>query len=175
MNRRLLFWMLFLGGAGALALGPEFFGDAEPALSVQPAPTQRAGTDAAPVPALAKAVAAPAAPAAVVNWQPGPDLFPVQSWRKAPPPPSAAALAAAAAAVVPPAPSAPALPFQFLGRMDDARDRQVFLREGERVLIVRKGDVIDDTYRVEGIGDDRLNLVYLPLKTAQSLVMEETP
>ncbi|CDF83429.1 hypothetical protein PKB_2082 [Pseudomonas knackmussii B13] len=173
MNRRLLFWMLFLGGAGALALGPEFFGDAEPTLAVRPEPAQQATPKTAP--AAAKASAASAAPAVAVNWQPGPDLFPVQSWRKAPPPPSAAALAAAAAAVAPPPPSAPALPFQFLGRMDDARDRQVFLREGERVLIVRKGDVIDDTYRVEGIGDDRLTLVYLPLKTAQSLVMEETP
>ncbi|WAB90361.1 secretion system X translation initiation factor [Pseudomonas citronellolis] len=171
MNRRLLFWMLFLGGAAAVALGPELFRGEAPALAVRDA-APGAGPSA---PAAAGPAVATQAELAASAWRPGPDLFPAQSWRKAKPAPDAAALAAAGAPVAPPPPGAPALPFQFLGRMDGAEQRQVFLREGERVLIVRNGDVIDDTYRVERIADDRLTLVYLPLKVAQSLVMEETP
>ncbi|MDF3935220.1 secretion system X translation initiation factor [Pseudomonas citronellolis] len=171
MNRRLLFWMLFLGGAAALALGPQLFERDAPIVALRAAAPGAKPAAAAPAGAATVAAAEPAANA----WRAGPDLFPVQSWRKPKPAPDAAALAAAAAAVAPPPPSAPALPFQFLGRMDDAAQRQVFLRDGERVLIVRSGDVIDDTYRVERIADDRLTLVYLPLKVAQSLVMEATP
>lgn len=168
MSRRAWFWMLFLGAAALVALGPELFSREVPPVALRsPAPQVSAVAAASPV----DAVAEPAAGA----WKPGPDLFPVQGWRKARPAPDPAAVAAAAAPVAPPAPSAPALPFQFLGRMDDASQRQVFLLDGERVLIVRSGDVIDETYRVERIADDRLTLVYLPLKVAQSLVMETTP
>ena len=39
-------------------------------------------------------------------------------------------------------PVAPALPFEFVGRLDDRDDQQVFLQSGEKLYVVRRGDVI---------------------------------
>ena len=66
-------------------------------------------------------------------------------------------------------PTAPPMPFQFIGRMDDRTDLQVFLQNGEKIYVVRKGDVIDETWKIEGISDLELSLVYLPLHLSQTL------
>jgi Tfp pilus assembly protein PilP len=78
----------------------------------------------------------------------------------------------AAAPSAPPAkPKAPPLPFKFIGKLDDSQQLQVFLLRGEQVLVVREGDLIDKTYKVQRIDAERMTLVYLPLDIAQSLAV----
>ncbi|MNF50720.1 hypothetical protein D3C84_320220 [compost metagenome] len=161
MARR-LFWLAFLGSAAVLAVAPEFFGEhAEPQAmprSVRPAVAkpQAAPAEAAP----AEAVAPVAVPAA--------DLFAAQSWYVAPPPPPPEAAPIAATKATP---KAPPLPFKFIGKLDDRQQLQVFLMRGEQVLVVREGDLIDKTYKVQRIDAERMTLVYLPLDIAQSLAV----
>jgi len=63
----------------------------------------------------------------------------------------------------------PPLPFTYIGQLDDGTYTMIFLAEGDRNLSVRKGDVIDDKYRVEDINENELVLVYLPQNARQTL------
>lgn len=87
------------------------------------------------------------------------DLFGV------PPTPAPVVQAVASA----PAPQAPALPFQVLGRYENDGDKAVFLQYNDRNLVARVGDTIDDLYQVESLQDGVLTLVYLPLHQKQTL------
>ncbi|MCY1403105.1 hypothetical protein D9M71_182720 [compost metagenome] len=178
--RRGTFWLVFLGAAAALALIPEYFfpeEEAAPAVQVAPRkpatlplPEQAVQTAAAP----RAGAASGAAPRAAGNPMQA-DLFPAQSWRKAPPPPSPAEMAARVPPPPPPPPMAPPLPFQFIGRMSDDRQARVFLQSGDRVYTVHPGDVIDDTYRVDRITATELTFTYLPLHQSQSLAVGSAP
>ncbi|BAN50723.1 hypothetical protein [Metapseudomonas resinovorans] len=165
MARR-LFWLAFLGAAATLAVVPEFFSEqAEPQAMPRP---RLAQADTLPVAPAAVQAAAPAAAPVV----PSADLFASQSWYVAPPPPP---VLAAAPPPPPPKPTAPPLPFKFIGKMDDRQALQVFLLHGEQVLVVREGDLIDKTYKVKRIDAERMTLVYLPLDIAQILVVGSAP
>ena len=105
---------------------------------------------------------------------PDADPFGARSFRPAPPKPTAptpAALAAAAAAPPPPPtpPPAPPLPFVYMGHLSEGADTTVFLISGERNLVVKPGDVIDNTYKLEEVNDRALVLTYLPLSQRQTL------
>ncbi|WP_271409302.1 secretion system X translation initiation factor [Pseudomonas sp. Q1-7] len=164
MARR-LFWLAFLGSAAVLAVVPEFFGErAEPqAMPRSPRP---------PVAVTQAETARPAPVAQAPAVVPAADLFAAQSWYVAPPPPPAMA---ASAPPPPPRPTAPPLPFKFIGKLDDRQALQVFLLRGEQVLVVREGDLIDKTYKVRRIDAERMTLVYLPLDIAQTLVVGRAP
>jgi len=71
--------------------------------------------------------------------------------------------------VPPPPPQAPPLPFAYLGKLIDEAQTTVFLVRNDRNYVVRPGDTLDGTYRVESIEEDRLTLTYLPLDTQQTL------
>lgn len=75
----------------------------------------------------------------------------------------------------PPAPSAPALPFSYLGRKLEAGEWEVFLVQGEQTLLVRQGSLIDGLYRVDTITPPELSLTYLPLGERQILPIGEAP
>lgn len=92
------------------------------------------------------------------------NLFPVQTWQPPPPPPPP-----------PPKPTAPPLPFQYGGSLHDGDQRTIFLIHQKRQLIVRTGDVIDSTYRVEEISPQRIELMYLPLQQKQTLLTGQHP
>jgi hypothetical protein len=94
------------------------------------------------------------------------NAFESKSWYVPPPPPPPAP---PAKLLPPPPPTAPPLPFTYLGRYEDSAKPVIFLVRGDRVLLVRAGDVIEGTYRVEGIVGTALGLTYLPLKIRQSL------
>jgi hypothetical protein len=79
----------------------------------------------------------------------------------------------AVAAPPPPPPSPPALPFTYLGKLVEGEDIAVFLTQGERNLVVRQGDTIDATYRVERIAESAITLTYLPLDQRQTIVIGE--
>ncbi|MHB8726476.1 MAG: hypothetical protein ACYC9Z_14080 [Casimicrobiaceae bacterium] len=100
-------------------------------------------------------------------------LFSVQSWYVAPPPPPPPPPVAAAP---PPAPTAPPLPFAFMGsyRQDGAAAPTYFLTAGDRVYDVKVGDTLDNTYSVDGVKSGQLLLTYMPLKIQQSLAVGDT-
>ena len=97
------------------------------------------------------------------------DAFAPRSWRKAAPKLSAAANAV----IVAPPPSAPPLPFVYMGKLMSDDERQIFLLQGERNLIVHEGDVIDAIYRVEKLSDAGVTFVHLPTGIRQDLPIGE--
>jgi hypothetical protein len=137
--------------------------DAAPARSSNGAGDADAGTAAAsPGPALG-------APAALDGQQPvARDLFASHSFL--PPPPKAAARVD----VAPPPPSAPPLPFRYQGRMTEGSHTTVFLTQGERVLIAREGDLLNNQYRVESVSAGAITFVFEPLKQRQTLTIGNT-
>lgn len=90
------------------------------------------------------------------------DLFAVQSMLPPPPPGSDKP-------PPPPPPVAPPLPFRYQGRMIEGQDTVVFLTQGDRVLVARKGDLIANQYRVEAITPSAITFMFEPLKQQQTL------
>lgn len=124
-----------------------------------------------PSPEVVQPARAGAAPAAVTATAPEPE--PAPAWRErfesqaadsfAPrnwqPPP---------APVKVEAPKAPPLPFRYLGKLLEEGGIIVFLGQGARTHLLRKGDVLAD-YRVEEITPAEMSFVYLPLEEKQRL------
>ena len=88
------------------------------------------------------------------------DIFPSKSWYVPPPPPKP---------VPPPPPAPPPIPFVYLGKMLKTENPLVFLSKQERNLVVREGDVIEGSYRVESILPPVMTLTYLPLNMQQTI------
>jgi hypothetical protein len=104
------------------------------------------------------------------STEPDSEAFGARSFRPAPPrAPKGQQPALAAAPPPPPPPQAPPLPFTYVGRLVEDRDTTVFLASGERNLIVKPGEVIDNLYKLEEVGERALVLTYLPLSQRQSL------
>lgn len=92
--------------------------------------------------------------------------FAASSWLPPPPPVEVAVVPEVPA----PAPTAPPVPFTYLGELDaKAAKPQVFLSNGDRLLIVSPGEVVDDQYRVESVSESDVVLTYLPLNQTQSV------
>ena len=170
-TKRVVGWVAFFGVAAALTWLPEYFtsseeGDASVAAVATPAKSQIRGA--------LPAASAGKTSAAVKDLSPAGDLFAARSWKAEP---TLASVTEQPVNVTPvvTVPSAPPMPFQFIGRMDDRSDQQVFLLSGEKIYVVRKGDVIDETWRIVGISDVELSFVYLPLHLSQTLSMGSTP
>lgn len=168
-SKRLLGWSAFFAIALLLAGLAHWF--AEP----------QDGADAVEVVAVtvgkgqARSVSPTAkAPAVIKDLTPAGDLFSARNWKPAAVLASVTEKPLVQAPVVQ-APTVPPLPFQFIGRLDDRRDLQVFLQNGEKIYVVRKGDVIDDIWRIEGISDKELSLVYLPMHLSQTLSVGSAP
>ncbi|RKP43354.1 hypothetical protein [Trinickia fusca] len=91
------------------------------------------------------------------------DPFTASSWLPPPPP-----VEVPAAPVRPAPPTAPPVPFTYVGELDaKAAKPQVFLSNGEQLLIVSPGDVIDSQYLVESVSESDVVLTYLPLHERQ--------
>lgn len=169
-TKRVAGWVGFFGVAAALAWLPDYLkpadeGDVSVAV-VAPGSSKASGALPA-APASGK-------PAVVKDLSPAGDLFAARSWKAAP---TLASVIEQPVNVTPVVqiPTAPAMPFQFVGRLDDRSDLQVFLQNGEKIYVVRKGDVIDETWRIEGISDVELSFVYLPLHLSQTLSVGSAP
>ncbi|GLO58666.1 MULTISPECIES: hypothetical protein [unclassified Pseudomonas] len=167
-TQRGLVWLGFFGLSAALAWAPgHWFGQQveDAPIAGKPAPTG-SGVPMEPVGAGLPANR---------PEQASTDLFPSQRWTK----PKALATVTEqpiiATPVVVAAPTAPALPFQFVGRLGDRDDLQVFLQSGEKLYVVRQGDVIEDTYRLDRVSANELSLVYLPLHQSQTLSVGSAP
>jgi len=139
---------------------------AQSRVGAKPAPGAGAGNEAAPLLNFEKlksrALGAPARDPFAAPAARGP-----KSRRAAP------GAAVAPAPVVAPPPSAPVLPFTYMGKLLSGGDLAVFLIQGERNLVVHEGDTIDALYRVEHIAEGAITLVYLPLDQRQTLIIGE--
>jgi hypothetical protein len=98
------------------------------------------------------------------------NAFESKSWYVPPPPPVVVPTKPAP----PPPPAAPPLPFTFLGLYQDSAKHVIFLVRGDRILAVSAGEVIEGTYRVEGIVGTTLAITYLPLNIRQTLTVGTT-
>ena len=67
------------------------------------------------------------------------------------------------------APTAPPLPYQYLGQLSEQGRTLVFLSRDEAPLVARVGEVLEGSYRIERIAETAVEFTYLPLKTRQVL------
>lgn len=173
-TRRVAGWLGFLGVCGLIAWVPEqFFGEQAQDLSSAAAPVASKHRDAV---AAAKAGSDKGGDTkSGVEKVPQLDLFASQNWYVAPVVTAEQQAALNSAPAAPTVPTAPPLPFQFIGKLEDSQQLQVFLQNGERLYVVRAGDVIDDVYKVDRISATEMSLVYLPLKFAQTLSVGSAP
>jgi hypothetical protein len=102
----------------------------------------------------------------VADQTAAPSLFPAHSWYVAPPPPPPVVMAP----VEPPKPTAPPLPFTYMGSYTPNGSAAVFfLTNGEKVYDVHLGDTIDNTYSVDAFNNGQLTFTYKPLNQQQQL------
>lgn len=147
-QRWLILGTLLLGTVAAAA-----FVDDEPV--AQPASGKRA-----PMPAPALPAPSPDKAETTTENAETPetiDPFRSKTWYIAPPPPP------------PPKPTAPPLPFQFLGQLIEDGEVRVFINHQGRHLVVKAGDVINGTYTVEAISPSHIVFIYQPLQEHQTL------
>lgn len=101
-------------------------------------------------------------------------LFAAHSWYVAPPPPPPPP-PPSAASLAPPAPTAPPLPYQYIGSYTPEGQKPVFfLSKGDRVFDVHVGDTLESTYTVDGFNKTELLLTYKPLNIQQQLIVGST-
>lgn len=91
------------------------------------------------------------------------NVFGATSWYVPPPPPPPVK------PPPPPKPTAPPMPFTFLGLYEEAQGKVIMLVKGGRIYTVAEGDVIENTYRVERIAAGMVELTYLPLNIRQTV------
>lgn len=94
----------------------------------------------------------------------------LSAWQDLPPPaaPVAQAVSTVAPVAAPPL-QAPPFPYQLIGRLDEAGRRQALLGSDQRSLAVQVGDTLDGQWRVKAIGEDTLELLWLPGPLPQTL------
>ncbi len=66
-------------------------------------------------------------------------------------------------------PTAPPLPFKFMGKLWGEDGYQVFVTLEDANLILKQGDYIASLYKVEAIKPPQMTLIYLPLSQQQTL------
>ena len=142
---------------------------ATPSNLAAPGPSvERQASDSSLTPAAAKLLLALAK--RTTDAQLGSDLFAPQSWFVAPPPPPPPPPAA------PAVPTAPPLPYTFVGSFTDGDQATVyFLTRNDRVYDVKPGDTLDQIYSVDAVENGQLLFTYKPLNIRQSLPVGGSP
>lgn len=170
-----------LGTAAVATLLAALFAPEDEGSIVGPATaTPRQVERVAVAPLVAAAAAAPANRALAIEPRRGLDdeeaatLFAKQSWQPETPKKimldqQAAQATRTVAAVDANAP--PPLPFQFLGRFVDEGKAAYFLQAGERNVVARPGDLLEERYRFDGVVQGSLQFTYLPLNLKQTLAV----
>lgn len=161
-RRRILLFLALAGVAGWslwLAFGEmETVDVADVAEPVTRAHSRAPADAATPVPVPAQP--AEAAPRLALSRS---NLFPEQTWYVPPPPPPPPP------EITPPPPQAPALPFSYMGRWQEAGETTYYLARGTLPVSVRAGQVLDGVWRLEPVTGNQLNFTYLPLDQTRSL------
>ena len=85
-------------------------------------------------------------------------------------------MASTAESLTPPVPTAPPLPFTYMGTFKpDGASPVFFLTEGDRVYDVHIGETLDNVYSVDGLSNGQLLLTYKPLNIKQQLSVGSSP
>lgn len=63
----------------------------------------------------------------------------------------------------------PPLPYKFLGQMQNDGERILYLGRGDQVLLAKKGDVVENSYKVVEISDVQVEFESVQLGIRQSL------
>lgn len=93
--------------------------------------------------------------------RPAPVVAPVV--RRAPPPPPVAR-----------APSAPPLPYTYIGSLkEEGRSAVVFLMRGQEFVSARVGGVLEKNYRIQSVDETGVTLIYLPLGLTQRIELAD--
>lgn len=87
------------------------------------------------------------------------------------PPPQPASPPQRVVETPPPKPTAPALPFTFIGRLVDKGATTIFVGHNGQSLSLKQGDTAAGVYRVEQITESEIVFVYEPLAERQVLAM----
>ena len=61
------------------------------------------------------------------------------------------------------------VPYRVAGTVTYATGPEIVLVKGNRVVVVREGDTLEDGYKVDEVGPDHVTLVYLPAGTVERL------
>jgi len=69
----------------------------------------------------------------------------------------------------------PPMPYRVAGNVVDDGAFRVALAKGDRVFIVREGDVLEDGYRVESVRADVVTLLHMALGVRRDLRVDFTP
>lgn len=174
-------WGVLLVGAASLAV----FGDKTP-VGADPAATVVAPRAPAARPPVANG--APHRPAAepleplrdrqaqaAAALPPRGDLFATPAWRRAAPPAAARPVAAAAMAPPPPPPQAPALPYRFVGKLEEGGQWRLFLGRDDSAFVVREGDTLEAAWRVARIAPPQAVIQHLPTGQDRNLDIGPAP
>ncbi len=101
------------------------------------------------------------------------DPFAPRHWRATEPavpiPASVIPLPAQVTAAPSIAPQPPALPYKFVGQMDDGGRLVLYLGRGEQVFLGRLGETIEGEYKIVAITPNQITFEYLPAGTTQIL------
>lgn len=98
----------------------------------------------------------------------GADAFPARDWAPPPRRPTPAEIRASAPPPPPP-PMAPPLPYTYVGMLGEGDSVTVFLTGRGQDHAVKRGDVIEGTWRVDEVRPDRVVFTYLPLNQSTTL------
>ena len=71
-------------------------------------------------------------------------------------------------------PTAPPLPFTYMGRAVESGIEMIFLASAQRNYMVHSGDVIESNYRIDSISNGLVRFTYLPLAITQTLAIGES-
>ncbi|NOT15744.1 MAG: hypothetical protein HOP21_09270 [Methylotenera sp.] len=66
-------------------------------------------------------------------------------------------------------PTAPPVPYNFVGKMVENGQTKGFIQQGETLLTVKQGEVLDAQYKVVSIENEGVSILYLPLNTPQTI------
>jgi hypothetical protein len=103
--------------------------------------------------------------------EPARDLFAGKTWYVPPPPPPPPPVPVVKVVVQEaPRPVAPPVPYNFIGLMREEDGTEIaYLAEGDQVISAKKGDILNDSYKVTSISSKQVELVYLPLDIHETL------
>jgi hypothetical protein len=150
--------------AGAPVPAPTVTPAGEPwsAAAVANADTDRFSERAVHNPFASLNVSPPAPPIVPGLSEPKPARKPVKA-ASAPPP------------LPPPAPVAPPLPFVAVGAIEGAQvtggQPMAFVRQHDQLLVLRTGDIVGQSYKVDSVTAQRIEFIYLPLMQRQTLAL----
>ena len=91
------------------------------------------------------------------------DLFGSKNWNPPPPPPPPQPKRNAR----PPAPVAPPFPYTISGSLIDASGVTVVFTNQQQDFVVRVGEILERTYRVDAVDERFVTLTYLPMGLTQ--------